>query len=116
MIAQNGDLRIWLCTQPTDMRRSFDGLSAQAKTVLREEPTSGALFVFINRRRTQLRCLYYESGGYCLWSKRLEQGRFAVPHEGQEVKRFLRQTEFLSLLEGLDVLIKRQRKRYAKAA
>ena len=52
----------------TDMRRSFDGLSAQVKQLLNENPQSGALFVFINRRRTQLKCLYFESGGYNLES------------------------------------------------
>ncbi len=116
MIALSGDLKIWLCTQPTDMRRSFDGLSAQVKQVLNDDPASGALFVFINRRRTQIKCLYYESGGYCLWSKRLEQGQFAMLNSINGVKRALHQTELISLIEGLDVLIKRQRKRYKKAA
>lgn len=116
MIALGGDLKIWLCTQATDMRRSFDGLSAQVKQVLNDDPTSGALFVFINRRRTQMKCLYYEFDGYCLWSKRLEQGQFAMPNPVNGVKRSLRQTELISLIEGLDLLIKRQRKRYKKAA
>jgi len=116
MIALSGDLQIWLCTQATDMRRSFDGLSAQVKQMLGDDPTSGALFVFINRRRTQMKCLYYESGGYCLWSKRLEQGQFAAPNPINGVKKSLHQTELLSLIEGLDLLIKRQRKRYKKAA
>jgi transposase len=116
MIALGGDLPIWLCTQPTDMRRSFDGLSAQVKQVMNENPQGGALFVFINRRRTQMKCLYYQSGGYCLWSKRLEQGQFALPGRATEIKKPLRQTELLSLIEGLDLVIKRQRKRYKKAA
>jgi len=68
MIALGGDMKIWLCTQATDMRRSFDGLSAQVKQVLKDDPTSGALFVFINRRRTQMKCLYYESGAN-VWNK-----------------------------------------------
>jgi len=116
MIALSGDLKIWLCTQATDMRRSFDGLSAQVKQVLNDDPMSGALFVFINRRRTQIKCLYYESGGYCLWSKRLEQGQFAMLNPDNGVKRSLHQIELNSLIEGLDLLIKRQRKRYKKAA
>lgn len=115
MIALSGDLPIWLCSQPTDMRRSFDGLSAHVKQVLKDDPTSGALFVFINRRRTQMKCLYYESGGYCLWGKRLEQGRFAAMNPMNGVKRSLHQTELLSLIEGLDLFIKRQRKRYKKS-
>jgi len=116
LIALSGDLKIWLCIKPTDMRRSFDGLSAQVKQMLNDNPQSGALFVFINRRRTQMKCLYYEAGGYCLWAKRLEQGQFAVSDLTSDIKRPLRQTEFLSLIEGLDLVIKRQRKRYKIAS
>jgi len=64
MLSLTSDLAIWLCTQPTDMRKSFDGLSAQVRKLLQESPSDGALFVFINRRRTQMKCLYFESGGY----------------------------------------------------
>jgi transposase len=112
MLALKSDMPIWLCTQPTDMRRSFDGLSAQVRQLLLESPQSGALFVFINRRRTQMKCLYFESGGYCLWSKRLEQGQFALPNNAPNVKQSLQATEFLSLIEGFDLLITRRRKRY----
>jgi transposase len=108
--------RIWLCTAPTDMRRSFDGLSAMVKNHLGEDPTSGHWFVFINRRRTQLRVLAFEEGGYCIWAKRLEQGQFASPAAAGEDKRRLCQTEFLALVEGIDLVIKRQRKRYKMAA
>jgi transposase len=107
---------IWLCTSPTDMRRSFDGLSAQVRCHLGEDPSRGDWFVFINRRRTQLKILAYEEGGYCLWSKRLEQGQFALPWHADEIKRSLSRTALLALLEGIDIEIKRQRKRYKKAA
>ncbi len=70
--------RIWLCMQPTDIRRSFDGLSALVRQHLGEDPSSGQWFAFINRRRTQIKVLAFEEGGYCVWSKRLEQGRFAA--------------------------------------
>ena len=115
MLALKSDMPIWLCTQPTDMRRSFDGLSAQVRRLLLESPQSGALFVFINRRRTQMKCLYFESGGYCLWSKRLEQGQFALPRKAHSVKQPLQATEFFSLIEGFDLLITRRRKRYKQA-
>jgi transposase len=108
--------RIWLCTTPTDMRRSFDGLSAMVKNHLGEDPVSGHWFVFINRRRTQLKVLAFEEGGYCIWAKRLEQGQFAGLAATGQGKRLLRQTEFLALIEGIDFVIKRQRKRYQKAA
>ena len=76
MLLPESGVRLWLYTPPTDMRKSFDGLSALVRQKLAEDPTSGQLFVFINRKRTQLKVLYFEQGGYCLWSKRLEAGRF----------------------------------------
>ena len=114
MIALNADTQIWLCTRDTDMRRSFDGLSAQVKNQLEENPQSGALFVFINKRRTQMKCLYFESDGYCVWSKRLEQGQFALSRQSLANKKALSKTDFLSLLEGVDFKVIRQRKRYRK--
>lgn len=108
--------RIWLCVQPTDMRRSFDGLSALVKNHLGEDPTSGQWFAFINRRRTQIKVLAFEEGGYCVWSKRLEQGQFATVGAAGTSKRALCHTEFLALLEGVDLVIKRQRKRYKMVA
>lgn len=116
MLSIDAQRRIWLCTQPTDMRRSFDGLSALVRNHLGEDPTSGHWFAFINRRATQIKVLAFEEGGYCLWSKRLEQGRFAALTAAGTVKRRLSRTEFLALLEGVDMVIKRQRKRYKKVA
>lgn len=115
MIALNADTKIWLCTRDTDMRRSFDGLSAQVKKQMEENPQSGALFVFINKRRTQMKCLYFEPDGYCVWSKRLEQGQFALSRQAASNKRSLSKTDFLSLLEGVDFKVIRQRKRYKNA-
>jgi len=108
--------RIWLCVQPTDMRRSFDGLSALVRNHLAADPTSGDWFVFINRRATQIKVLAFEEGGYCVWSKRLEAGQFAALGVVGSVKRSLSRTEFLALLEGVDMVITRQRKRYKRVA
>jgi transposase len=108
--------RIWLYTEPTDMRRSFDGLSAMVRNHLLSDPSSGDWFVFINRRATQIKVLAFEEGGYCVWSKRLEQGQFATLGVAGSTKRSLSRTEFLALLEGVDVVIKRRRKRYQKVA
>ena len=108
--------RIWLCLQPTDMRRSFDGLSAMVSHHLGENPISGHWFVFINRRRTQIKLLAFEGDGYCVWSKRLEQGQFAGFSADGTTKRALCHTEFLALLEGVDLVVKRHRKRYKLVA
>ena len=61
-----GNVRVWLYAQPTDMRKSFDGLAGLARQALAENPASGALFVFVNRRRTQMKVLYFDRTGYCL--------------------------------------------------
>jgi transposase len=108
--------RIWLCLEPTDMRRSFDGLSAMVSHHLGENPTSGHWFVFINRRRTQIKLLAFEGDGYCVWSKRLEQGQFAGFSADGMTKRALCHTEFLALLEGVDLVVKNRRKRYKLVA
>lgn len=106
-------LRIWLCTTPTDMRKSYDGLAALAKNHLDEDPLSGALFVFVNRRRTQLKCLYFETGGYCIWSKRLETGRFKL--DWQEAgKRTIDLMTLRLLLEGLTPKQFRRQVRYRR--
>lgn len=116
MLSLSPERRIWLCTQPTDMRRSFDGLSALVRNHLGEDPGSGCWFAFINRRRTQIKVLAFEESGYCVWSKRLETGQFAALGCVGERKRTLSRVEFLALLEGVDLVIHRQRKRYKKAA
>ena len=91
MLIPESQVKIWLYGPPTDMRKSFDGLSALVRSKLAEDPLSGQLFVFINRRRTQLKVLYFDRGGYSVWAKRLEQGRFHPHAQGE--KRRLEWTE-----------------------
>ena len=83
---------------------------------LGENPTSGHWFVFINRRRTQIKLLAFEGDGYCVWSKRLEQGQFAGFSADGTSKRALCHTEFLALLEEVDLVVKKPRKRYKLVA
>lgn len=103
---------LWLCTQPTDMRRSYDGLAAMVRGQLGGNPLSGHGFVFVNRRRTQLKCLYFDAGGYCVWSKRLEQGHFGVTPTPGGTAMALSRTAFEGLIEGLDFIVKKHRKRW----
>ena len=110
MLIPESQVRIWLYGSPTDMRKSFDGLSALVRTQLAEDPLSGQLFVFINRRRTQLKVLYFDRGGYCVWAKRLEQGRFHPA--GRDQKQRLEWTELKLILEGIDLQSIRRFKRY----
>ena len=76
MFFPEGSVRVHLYGEPVDMRRSFDGLYALAKHQLKCDPLSGGVFVFINRRGTQMKVLYWDRTGFCVWAKRLEQGRF----------------------------------------
>jgi transposase len=71
--------RIFVCAEPQDMRRSFDGLALAAKEHLGEDPQSGALFVFVNKRRNRLKVLWFDRNGYCLLYKRLHRARFELP-------------------------------------
>ena len=112
MLIPESQVRIWLYGPPTDMRKSFDGLSALVKSQLDEDPADGQLFVFINRRRTQLKVLYFDRGGYCVWAKRLEQGRFHP--QGQGNKQCLGWTELKLILEGIDLRLIRRFKRYSR--
>lgn len=110
----NGRMAVWLYRRPTDMRKSFAGLSALAKNVLREDPLSGALFCFVNRRRTLMKCLYFAGDGYCVWSKKLERGRFQVHFSGDDKARLDAATLAL-LIDGIDLRSVRRHVRYRRS-
>lgn len=105
---------VWFCRRPTDMRKSFDGLSALAKNALCEDPLSGALFCFVNRRRTMMKCLYFEGDGYCVWSKRLERGTFHVRFDGADKARLDANTLKL-IIDGIDPASVRRFVRYRRS-
>ena len=102
MLSLVANVRVYLCTQPVDMRKSFDGLSVLVMDVLEDNPLSGSLYVFCNRRGDKLKVLYYDGQGLCLWYKRLERGRFRLPAtEGDALQ--LTAKELALLLDGLEV-------------
>jgi transposase len=72
-------VRILVCTERQDMRRSFDTLAAVVRDVMHEEPQSGALFVFVGKRPTRVKVLWWDKTGYCLLTKRLHRALFEVP-------------------------------------
>ena len=79
MLSLPTSVRIYLARGATDMRKSIDGLSAVTTQVLEQDPFSGHLFVFCNRRRDRIKILYWEQSGFWLLHKRLEKGTFAWP-------------------------------------
>ena len=114
MMLSDPTLRVWLYQRPTDMRKSFRGLIALVKQPLHEDPLSGQLFVFINRRKTYIKVLYYSQGGFCLWMKKLTQGQFALNEHGR-LKQALSWHELQWLIEGIEIQQARYRKRYTLA-
>lgn len=107
-------LRIYVATAPTDMRKSFDGLSAAVTHIIGEDPTSGHLFVFRNRRGDQIRVLFWDRTGYCIIAKRLAQGRFHLPAPASPDARHIEveAAELGLLLEGIDLSDAQRRKRF----
>ena len=114
MLLQDPNLFVWLYTKPVDMRNQFDGLTALAQSKLKRVASSGELFVFINRRRTLIKILYYSHGGYCLWSKRLEQGQFHRVNSGED-KMPLNWAQLQCLIDGINWQKAPQNKRFSKS-
>ena len=107
------DVRIFLCTTPTNMCYSFDSLMGRAQEVFDQDPTSGHLFLFVNRNRDRIKILFWDRVGFCIWYKRLERGTFQLltstnGEEGIE----LDYSQLVKLLGGLDLKTGRQRRRY----
>jgi transposase len=119
MLHLPSSMRIFLCLEPSDMRKSFDGLCALTHQVLKEDPLNGALFVFRNRRRDRVKLLYWDGDGLVIWYKRLEKGSFVFPppptDESEEApaKLQVRARELMLLLEGVDLKSVRRQRRYA---
>ena len=102
MLSFSGSLRVYLATQPCDMRKSFNGLSAVVSQKLEADAASGAVFVFTNKRRNLLKLLYWDGSGLWVMAKRLEQGRFSWPkHTGAKEKIRLEPTALAMLTDGI---------------
>jgi transposase len=110
-------VRVYLCLTPCDMRRSFDGLHALVREYLELDAFGGHLFVFASRRRDRIKILYWDRDGFALWSKRLEEGTYAVPFgdSGEERRREITSHELTALLSGIDLERTTRRKRYRRS-
>lgn len=106
-------VRIWLATQPADMRCGFDRLAELAASVTGQDPLSGHLFLFRGRGGDRLKILYWDTDGYALWYKRLEEGTFKLPKLDAARKSVeLRASELAMLLDGIDLRSVNRGKRY----
>ena len=98
MLTLPSTVRIYVATQPIDLRKSFDGLSLAVSNVLQRDPLGGHLYCFFNRRATMVRILFWDRSGWCIISKRLARGHFRL-------------AELSLIMEGIDLAgAKRQRR------
>ena len=104
-------VRVFVSTQPADMRKSFDGLMALTRRSLGQDPVSGDLYAYVNRAGTMVKILYWTRGGFCVWAKRLETGRFA-PWSSAQAAVSMTDTQLMMWLDGIDLASLRQRKRF----
>ena len=109
MFFAEGQIRVHLYGQPCDMRKSYDGLQALARHAMGLNPLDGVLYVFVNRRGSQLKCLYFDRSGFCIWGKRLESGKFIGDWSAVRTRE-MDWTGLKLLIEGLEG--KRVRKRF----
>ena len=109
-------VRIWLATQPADMRCGFDRLAELARSVTGQDPLGGHLFLFRSRGGDRLKVLYWDKDGLALWYKRLEEGTFKLPRiEGEAKSVELRASELAMMLDGIDLKSVKRVKRYTRA-
>jgi len=101
----------YLYGAPTDMRKSFDGLCGLVINHLKADPLNGAVYMFVNRRRDRLKMLVWDSGGFWLFYKRLESGRFQLPAQDKSEMNY--QT-LIMLLDGIDYTSLKRKKRYKR--
>jgi transposase len=103
MISFNRLTKFYVCKEPTDMRASYDTLFSKAKGVLGQDPFSGHLFLFINSKRTSVKCLFYDGTGFVLLCKRLEKSQFSRINPMYAGEVVLTAAEFSLFFEGADL-------------
>ena len=114
MLSLPPTVRIYFALDPVDLRKGFDGLSNVTRTLLDEDPMSGHLFVFINRRGNRAKILFWDRTGWCIYYKRIEQGTFRPPQRRglADAKVEIEAAELMLILEGIELAGARRRKRW----
>lgn len=105
MILLPSSVRVYVATAPVNLRKSFEGLSNEVRSVLAGDPLSGHVFLFLNRTRSQVKMLVWTRGGFTIVHKRLERGRFTFPARvsADAARVEIDAHELAMLLEGLAV-------------
>lgn len=114
MLSLSSQVWLYVCTTPVDMRRSFNGLSISVRQLIGGDPVSGHLFVFFNKRADICKALWWASGGFCIFAKRLAKGTFKIPSEPLPGKQYVEMSaaELSLILEGIDIRNARRQKRW----
>ena len=115
MLSAVSTVPIFLCTQPPDMRKGFDGLSGIVRSAFGADPLDGSLFLFINRRRDRIKMLHFDGSGYWLYYKLLEAGTFEVV-ASEDTCVQIDSTQLAMLLGGVSLVGAKRRKRYHRAS
>jgi transposase len=109
-----GNIRLFFYNGAADMRNGFDGLSGLVRNKLRQDPLSGDVFIFLNRKRTLIKLLVWDQSGFAIWHKRLERGTFEFPVVGSESQTFeISRQKLMLMLEGISLKSIKKRKRYS---
>jgi transposase len=105
MLTLPASVRIYVAAEPVDLRKGFDGLSGTTRSVLRQDPMSGHVFTFINRRRNRIKLLVWDRTGYLILFKRLARGTFKIPMEPRPGEQYVEMDagELGLMMEGLDL-------------
>ena len=116
MLSLPPSVRILLAREPADMRKGFDGLAHLVQSVLQEDPLSGHLFVFRNRRGDRIKLLLWDTDGFLILYKRLEKGTFRFPATGdpEATSVTVNATDLIMLLDGVDLQSVKRRPRYVR--
>lgn len=108
---------IYLCTQPVDFRKGFDGLTGVVTTALGHNVTDGSLFLFVNRKQDRIKALWWETGGLTLWYRRLEQGTVELPKsDGDQSHVTIDSVELAMWIAGVPLKSAQQRRKRMKVA
>lgn len=113
MLSLSASSRYFLYRHPADMRKGFDGLSGLVRNELQKDPLGGDVFIFFNKRRSQVKLLLWEGDGFSIYYKRLERGTYELPAiDGQTASVELRSDEIMLILQGISLRSVRRRKRF----
>jgi transposase len=107
---------VFVCKEKTDMRKSFHGLCGCVEQLIGADPLSGHMFAFFNKRSTMVKILLWDRTGFCIWYKRLEQGRFNIASYLSAEGVCIELPELMLILEGIDLSTAKRRKRFRLTA